>query len=259
MEERIREQWESNSQAFAELIGGSGTPHHRTILVPCIDEMLGNLTGKRLLDAGCGEGYLSIRYAERGADVTGVDISEKLVAVARERDEKHLATFHIGDICNLHDIADQSFDVVLCNLVLLNVPCYREAIAEFARVLRPSGALVLSVVHPAFDFYGPGAWEMGEKDPQTHRREGLFFKMDHYFEEKEYQRYWKTRTGERFPKPISFYHRTLSSYFNALIKRGFVIERVAEPIPVTDDPFFDRERRIPFFLVVRARIRDKTI
>ncbi|TFG06977.1 class I SAM-dependent methyltransferase [Candidatus Thorarchaeota archaeon] len=252
MSDPIEEQWQVNSKAFADLIGGTGTPHHQDILVPCLDRLIGDITGKQLLDAGCGEGYLSRRYAQKGAIVTGVDISSKLIDFC-ELNAMENTKFHIGDICNLNESDGDSFDFVLCNLVLLNIPCLDDALREFHRVLRGNGILVFSLVHPAFNFYGPGTWEMGEKDPETRRRKGLFFKIDNYFDEQEYQRYWRTRNGEKFPAPISFFHRTISTYTNAVTGAGFQILEIAEPKPVVDDDFFDRERRIPFFMVIKAK------
>jgi hypothetical protein len=94
---------------------------------------------------------------------------------------------------------------------------------------------------------------MGERDSETRRRRGLFFKVDQYFEEKEYQSVWKTREGEEFPQPISFFHRTLSTYANAVANAGLDIVTIEEPRPITEDEFFERENRIPFFLVLKAR------
>ncbi|KXH75554.1 MAG: hypothetical protein AM326_08905 [Candidatus Thorarchaeota archaeon SMTZ-45] len=251
MKEQIREQWDTNADAFVDLIGGEGTPHHKKILNPCVERLLGNVKDKTLLDAGCGDGYLSRYYAKKGAIVTGVDISPKLIDVARKPGSD--IDYKIADICNLEDLQNNSFDLVLSNLVLLNIPCLNEAIKEFHRVLKPDGVLIFSIVHPAFNFYGPGSWQMGEKDPKTNRRQGIYFKVDHYFEEKEYQRYWKTRQGEDFPAPISFFHRTLSTYLNTLSSAGFHLIEFVEPEPMDDDLFFDRERRIPFFAVLKAR------
>lgn len=250
MKDWIREQWESNADAFADLIGGEGTPHHRKILNPCVERLLGNVKNRTLLDAGCGEGYLSRYYFKKGALVTGVDISPKLIDAARKHGTD--VQYKIADVCNLKDFQSESFDLVMSNLVLLNIPCLNDALKEFHRLLKHNGILVFSIVHPAFDFYGPGSWHMGDKDPETKRRRGLYFKVDHYFEEKEYQRYWKTREGEDFPAPISFFHRTLSTYLNNLSRVGFNLVEFAEPEPINDDPFFDREKRIPFFVVVKA-------
>jgi ubiquinone/menaquinone biosynthesis C-methylase UbiE len=254
---QFREQWEENAAAFADLIAGTGTPHHRQILNPCVERLLGDVRGKRLLDAGCGEGYLSFHYARKGAVVSGVDRSSQLIDTARSRarSEDVNIDFREGDICSLSSYLDGEFDLVLCNLVLLNVSCLDKAISEFSRVLRTGGELVLSVVHPAFDVYGPGGWEMGDRDPITKRRRGRYFTMDSYYVERDYERVWKRRDGTDFPAPITFFHRTISRYVNALLSAGFELEALEEPLPITNDDFFERERRIPFFLVIKARTR----
>ncbi|MFX1482586.1 MAG: class I SAM-dependent methyltransferase [Promethearchaeota archaeon] len=254
MDEKIREQWERNAEAFSGLIEGRGTPHHRKILNPCVERLLGDVKDKKLLDAGCGEGYLARHYAKKGAVVIAVDLSKHLIETSKQltSNEEVDIDYRVDSICHLESVLDDEFDLVLSNLVLLNVPCLEDAISEFYRVLKEGGVLVFSVVHPAFNFYGPGSWEMGEKDPETKRRVGRYFKVDRYFDEKEYQHYWRTREGEKFPEPITFFHRTLSTYINSLSSAGFKLLEFAEPQPIDDDKFFDRERRVPFFAVFKA-------
>ena len=252
MKDSVKSQWEENAELFAELIANSGTPHHREILNPSVERLMGNVKGKHILDAGCGEGYLSRYYASKGAIVTGVDFSEKMITIAREKTSDDSTSFQVGNLCNLKDLSDSSFDFILCNLVLLNVSCLKESIMEFNRLLNTGGVLLLSMVHPAFNFYGPGSWKMGEKHPETRRREGLFFKIDNYTVEMKYERFWRTRDGEKFPQPITFYHRTISTYITQLLEAGFKIEAMEEPLPDAKNEFFDREKRIPFFLVVKA-------
>ncbi len=254
MEERIREQWETNAEAFSGLIDGRGTPHHRSILNPCVEKLLGEVRGKKLLDVGCGEGYLARYYAKKGAIVTAIDLSQRLIETAEQLSviEGIEIDYRVDNVCHMESVLEAEFDLVLCNLVLLNIPCLDDAIREMHRVLKSDGVLVFSIVHPSFNFYGPGSWQMGEKDPVTNRREGVFFKVDRYFEEVEYERYWKTKDGGSFPVPISFFHRTLSTYINSLLSAGFCLVGFAEPQPVGDDKFFDRERRVPFFAVFKA-------
>jgi SAM-dependent methyltransferase len=253
MDEKIREQWESNAEAFSDLIGGKGTPHHQRILNPCVEKLLGDVKGKKMLDAGCGEGYLARYYTKKGAIVTGIDLSRGLIETSEQLTEAGTIDYRVDNVCFIESVPNDEFDIVLSNLVLLNISCLDDAINEFHRVLKDGGILVFSIVHPAFNFYGPGSWQMGEKNPVTNRREGVFFKVDRYFEEEEYERYWKTREGENFPEPISFFHRTLSTYLNSLTETGFSLVEFAEPLPVDDDEFFDRERRIPFFAVFKAQ------
>ena len=254
MDEKLREQWESNAEAFSGLIDGAGTPHHRKILNPCVERLLGEVKGKKLLDAGCGEGYLARYYAKKGADVTAIDLSQRLIETSEQLTDSEGVTidYRVDNVCYIESVPNVEFDVILSNLVLLNVPSLDDAIKEFQRVLKIGGILVFSIVHPAFNFYGPGSWEMGEKDADTKRRAGLYFKVDRYFEEEEYERYWKTQEGDTFPEPISFFHRTLSTYLNSLSRAGFRLLEFAEPQPVDDEQFFDRERRIPFFAVFKA-------
>jgi 2-polyprenyl-3-methyl-5-hydroxy-6-metoxy-1,4-benzoquinol methylase len=59
MTDHLRSQWQDNARAYSQLIEGKGTPHHREILNPCIERLMGEVQGQRILDAGCGEGYLS--------------------------------------------------------------------------------------------------------------------------------------------------------------------------------------------------------
>lgn len=254
MDEKFRDQWENNAEAFSGLIDGEGTPHHKKILNPCVEKLLGDVKGKQLLDAGCGEGYLARYYAKKGAEVTAIDLSQRLIETSEQLAEREGVTidYRVDNVCYIESVPNAEFDIILSNLVLLNIPCIDDAIREFHRVLKVGGVLVFSIVHPAFNFYGPGSWEMGEKDPETKRREGLYFKVDRYFDEEEYERYWKTKQGDKFPEPISFFHRTLSTYINSLSKAGFRLLEFAEPQPADDDQFFDRERRIPFFAVFKA-------
>lgn len=152
----------------------------------------------------------------------------------------------------MEDLQANHFDIVLCNLVLQNVDCIESSLQEFYRILRSGGFLIFSVVHPAFNVYGPGQWELGEKDSATGRRKGQYFRVDNYHTEKEFQVRWKNRTGRGFPQKFSFFHRTLSTYVNTVIDSGFRIVSLEEPLPTTDAPFFERERRVPFFLVIKA-------
>ena len=155
MDEKIREQWESNAEAFTGLIDGEGTPHHKKILNPCVERLLGDVEGKQFLDAGCGEGYLSRYYAKKGAIVTAIDLSERLIETSEQLTEDSGVTvdYRVDNVCYIESVPNTEFDIILSNLVLLNVPSLDDAIKEFHRVLKVGGILVFSIVHPAFNFY----------------------------------------------------------------------------------------------------------
>jgi ubiquinone biosynthesis O-methyltransferase len=107
-------------------------------------DLLGELKGARVLDAGCGDGKLACVMASRGAEVTGIDSDPAMLAAARSRAEKARieARFLEGRIERL-PVPDASFDAVMAITVLCFVPDAAAALREMARVLRPGGRLVI--------------------------------------------------------------------------------------------------------------------
>ncbi len=124
----------------------------RTIAKPAEEFVarLGVAAGTRVLDVACGTGNTAIPLARGGALVTGVDIAPNLLAQARERAavEGLAATFDEGDAEQL-PYADGSFDVVVTMFGAMFAPRPGLVAAEFARVLRPGGRLVMANWNPA--------------------------------------------------------------------------------------------------------------
>jgi ubiquinone/menaquinone biosynthesis C-methylase UbiE len=111
-------------------------------------EFLAPLEGKRVLDAGCGDGTYSLAASERGARVTGVDLSEDMLSTARERSAaRGLAiAWRQGDVLAL-PFPDSSFDLAIAITLLCLVPDPREAVRELSRVLVRGGRLVIGELH----------------------------------------------------------------------------------------------------------------
>lgn len=97
------------------------------------------------LDAACGTGRYARLLADRGHQVIGVDSSPDMLARARTR--VPAARFEQADLAAL-PVPDDSVDLVTCGLALTHLPDLAPAIAEFARVLRPGGHLVIADIHP---------------------------------------------------------------------------------------------------------------
>jgi len=120
---------------------GSITQSHE---VDVVFDLAGPLTSLRLLDVGCGDGLYLVEAARRGAVASGVDISEAMLAAARQRadDADVAADLHLGDAQTL-PFDDGSFDLVLAITVLCFLPDAQQAIDEMSRVLVPGGRLVI--------------------------------------------------------------------------------------------------------------------
>jgi ubiquinone/menaquinone biosynthesis C-methylase UbiE len=96
---------------------------------------VGALPGRRILDVGTGTGRAALVMARGGAQVTGIDASEQMLAIARQRasGEGLAVTFKTGDAHRL-DFPDRSFDVVTSLRVIMHTPSWTECVAELCRV-----------------------------------------------------------------------------------------------------------------------------
>lgn len=99
--------------------------------------------GERILDIGCGDGFWSRQIAERGAEVVGVDLSERGLALAAQRNTTERTSYHFMNAEQM-DFADGSFDKVVSFCVIEHFHHDEQVLAHIARVLKPGGALVLS-------------------------------------------------------------------------------------------------------------------
>jgi SAM-dependent methyltransferase len=112
---------------------------------PTVQALLQPVPAGRVLDAACGTGRHALWLAEQGHEVTGVDASEAMLDKARAKLPD--ACFLQGDLGVL-PLADGSVDAALCALALVHVADLRPPFAEFARVVRRGGRIVISDVHP---------------------------------------------------------------------------------------------------------------
>src|SRR5689334_5706374 len=120
---------------------------------PAILELAGDVSGRRILDAGCGSGLLFAALRDRGAVVTGIDASARMLEQARQ----HLgadADLRVADLAGPLPFPDGEFDDVVASLVLHYLRDWGPALAELRRVLVPGGRLIVSVEHPFANFLG---------------------------------------------------------------------------------------------------------
>jgi ubiquinone/menaquinone biosynthesis C-methylase UbiE len=190
--------------------------------------LLGEVAGKAVLDAACGPGLYAEELIGLGATVTGFDQSERMVQLSRVRAPQ--GSFRTHDLADpLGWLADRSFDLVLLALALEYVDDRVSALAELRRVLKDSGALVLSRQHPTADWLGKG---------------GSYF--DTGVIDETWSRGWHVR----------YWRAPLEQTCNEVYRAGFLIERLIEPRPVPEAALIDSEdyerlQRMPGFLAMR--------
>jgi len=258
-EKQVAEAWDRIANRWDERYSEHGDMNREFIIDPAIFRVIGSVKDLAVLDAGCGGGYLSRLLMKRGAHVVGVDVSKKFIEIARQKEEQNPLgiIYHVGSVSNLSMLQDESFDLIVSNIVLADVKDFQKAIHEFARVLRPDRKLVFSNMHPCFSSAPVNGWV--RVPPDSDRMEDwVYWKVDQYFE-----RSVETWRFHDWPQAYGF-HRPLSDYMNALFKNGFVVTDFEEPVPTKKTVREHRRQlsdgeRIPWFLIIGAKKIDRLL
>jgi len=170
LKERIMTRWDRGSWHYdSHVAHGIKTTEEKQLW---IDAFSAVLPDRRLtvLDAGCGTGAMGLILSEMGHTVTGLDLSEKMMEIAREKaDANGLSmTFVRGDAESL-SFVDDTFDVVVNRHLLWTLPHPKQALSEWKRVVRPGGMVVVV----------DGRWDDGR--PVTKFRRALGLKLEQLF------------------------------------------------------------------------------
>ena len=232
MRRRVIASWNRAADELSQF-GDEGDFARRYLLNPTIFALAGTISSRRILDAGCGGGYLSRMLALRGGLVTGVEPAQRLYdyCVERERREPLGISYLMSDLVDLR-LPSDSFDLVIANMVLMDIPCYQDALGALVQLIRPGGEIIITLSHPCFEQSG-ALW------PATRSVE-----TQEYFAELE--------RPQRFG---ALFHRPLSAYVNRFIDEGLALQRMIEPcLPegVTLDGN-DRDTHVPSFIALHAR------
>jgi SAM-dependent methyltransferase len=229
--------WAATPREFMASLDPDGGFAKRHLINPCIFALLGDIKQQRILDAGCGQGYLSRLMAERGAEVVGVEPAAALFGYAVEREEELQQGIRYvqADLAAMPRLG--AFDAVIASMVLCAIPNWRPAMKTCVDALAPGGRFIFTLNHPCFEQLATSWTQHG------------FLKVERYLREYEI-------AG---PHGTDF-HRPLSTYLNELATLGCTLVEIVEPA-LPDDALRDREGGpgakayvdVPNFLVVVSR------
>jgi ubiquinone/menaquinone biosynthesis C-methylase UbiE len=222
--------WDQMAEWWDDRLGDTGDLWHRTLIDPPLLGLAGDVAGLRVLDLACGNGYLSRRFARQGAAVTGVDAGAPIIERARRREAREPLgiAYHVADAANLEMLADGAFDLVACNMALMDIEDAAAAIREAGRVLRSEGRFVASLSHPCFDKVDTSGWAIEHIYPVT----TVWRKMSRYREVAVAEMPWQELRDRAVYTRA--YHRPLSWYVRALRAAGLVIAALEEPEPTAE-------------------------
>lgn len=234
-EDDIAKVWDEASEAWTSFVR-EGKDHYRDHLNnPATFKLIEDIEGKRVLDLACGEGYNTRILAEKGAKVTGIDISRKMIELAREKEAaQNLGiTYITSDAAHMEDLPNNHFDLVTCFMSLQDIEHLEDAVSEVARVLKKNGRFIFSIPHPCFVklMKDRKQWRWRNKSA-AYAEEEKELEKGTYSSDVRYKIHWTMERLTQHFKTVSF-HRTISDYSRALFQNGFQISRLVEPKPTT--------------------------
>ena len=229
--------WDESAAAWIAETGDKGDFGRQYVLDrPMLERVRKGSYGKAL-DVGCGEGRFCRFVSNLGIKAVGIDPTRSMIEHARLADPD--GDYRIGRAEAL-DFLDNSFDLVVSYLTLIDIPNIELAISEMCRVLQPSGTLLIANLNAFQTAAMPRGWV---DLPDGERK----FTMDRYMEERAE---WVSWRGIK----IRNWHRPMSTYFKLLLGQGLQLQHFDEPFPSGGDAAkVARYMRVPYFHIMEWR------
>ncbi len=209
--------WQSVAPWYDEYLETNPDSYQAKVIAPNLLRMLSLQKGEAVLDLASGQGYFSRLFAEAGATVTGIDISEELIVRAKEKGGSIRYA-----IAPSHDtgLKKESFETIVTVLAFENIKNIDETVFEMKRVLKKQGRAVIVLLHPTFRIPQHSDWGVDQKKQVQYR------KVEKYLSEVAIEIMQNPfRGGEE--KTVTF-HRSLQWYMKIFKKHGFAITGMEE-------------------------------
>jgi ubiquinone/menaquinone biosynthesis C-methylase UbiE len=228
-EDAVAAAWNRNAAVWIEEVRDGMDLYRALYTFPAFLDFMPAIDGRRCIDLGCGEGANTRRFARRGGEMTGIDVSERMIARARECEaaEPLGITYEVSSFSDLSAIGDESFDCALSTMALMDGPDFPAAMRSAHRVLKPGGILCFSILHPCF-ITPELKWLQDESGTHLGLRIGRYFETAPFV---ECLRFKRPVSNPVTPFEIPRFPRTLADYLNAVIEASLRIDRIEEPRP----------------------------
>lgn len=245
--------WDPLAAWYDGWVGKGGSQHHQKLAIPTLLDLLALQPGERVLDVGAGQGVLAPYVVKTGARYTGVEVSPRLLDMARKHHGRGYQ-FLLGDARSLAAVPQlqpASFDVAVFLLSIQDMDPLQDVLESAAWALCMNGRAGILMTHPCFRIPRQSGWGWDDGRKLQYRR------VDRYL------------TPLRIPlKPfpgdkqgVSWsHHRPLEMYINTLAQNGLLVDSLREiPTYKTTKPGDKAaaenlaNQEIPLFLGLRAR------
>jgi 2-polyprenyl-3-methyl-5-hydroxy-6-metoxy-1,4-benzoquinol methylase len=214
-------EWDAIAAARDEEIRSGRDLSYHHVLVPTVLSLAKSSTNTRILDVGCGTGYLSSLLQTDANKVTAIDPSSNSIKIAKSHLTRNRSIEYV--VSSIEDYTKiykgEKFSLAVANMVLQDVHELDSCLAAIASLIKYSGSLIITITHPNF---WPKYWNYDSKP---------WFS---YLEEIAIEAPFKTSLNQEGHGVTTHFHRPLQQYFSSLLANGFLIDTVLEPYPPND-------------------------
>lgn len=202
-DKKIISSWQANADAWIAAIQGNSIESRRLVTNQAIIDAVLAYKPNRVLDIGCGEGWLARQLSAAGVSVLGFDIVPALIARASKLGGGDFRLLAYEDLSA--ETINQKFDVLVCNFSLLGKESVEHILAQATDLLAVGGVVIIQTIHPfarARSGHYQEAW-----------LEGSWLGFD-----------------ASFIDPAPWYFRTLSAWLRLFDDKGLRLEAISEPM-----------------------------
>jgi len=239
-QEQVIAEWGRIAKLRIEQIEDGKDLSFKFVLAPCIFDLSKPSNFENVIDLGCGVGFLTKELAQKARYIVGVDMSRESVNVTLEQCSNLVNVEVVNATIEeyVSSYQDTLFSLAIANMTLMTVLDLDTVVEAIAKILRPGGHFVFTITHPCFwPFYWKYAFE----------------EWFNYKKEITIEAPFKTSLATCNGLVTTHVHRPLERYTSSLIKAGFVIDKVMEPLPnKTVETKYPTRWEYPRFLGMRC-------